>query len=59
MCEQDGVHYIAGLVSWGPQCVLNDKPGVYANVHKYVDWIHEIMSNVDVDYTFDYNDWND
>ena len=51
MCEQDGVHYLAGLVSFGPPCTNSNSPGVYADVHRYLDWIDE--DHRDYDYKFD------
>ncbi|MBN3278445.1 HABP2 protein, partial [Polyodon spathula] len=39
-CERDGKHYVYGIVSWGDQCGLQNKPGVYARVTKFVDWIN-------------------
>ena len=56
MCEQDGVHYLAGLVSWGPSCTSRNKPGVYANVHRFVEWIKEKMSDPGKFYDYSYDD---
>ncbi|XP_039991868.1 hyaluronan-binding protein 2 [Xiphias gladius] len=39
VCEQNGTHYITGVVSWGNGCGQKNKPGVYANVHTFIDWI--------------------
>ncbi|XP_058882038.1 hyaluronan-binding protein 2-like isoform X2 [Acipenser ruthenus] len=39
-CERDGKHYAYGIVSWGDQCGLKNKPGVYTRVTKFVDWIN-------------------
>ncbi|KAM4624561.1 hyaluronan-binding protein 2-like [Polymixia lowei] len=44
VCERNGTHYITGVVSWGDGCGRKYKPGVYANVHRFVDWIaHHIV----------------
>ncbi|XP_041939748.1 hyaluronan-binding protein 2-like isoform X2 [Alosa sapidissima] len=40
VCQKDGVHYVYGVVSWGDACGLKNKPGVYARVTKFVDWIN-------------------
>ncbi|XP_076008005.1 factor VII-activating protease-like [Genypterus blacodes] len=39
VCERDGTHYVVGVVSWGAGCGKKNKPGVYANVNGFTDWI--------------------
>ncbi|XP_047465134.1 hyaluronan-binding protein 2-like [Mugil cephalus] len=39
VCERNGTHYVVGVVSWGDGCGKKYKPGVYANVRRFVDWI--------------------
>ncbi|NP_001103843.2 hyaluronan-binding protein 2 precursor [Danio rerio] len=43
VCKKDNIHYIYGVVSWGDSCGKKNKPGVYARVTKFIDWINEKM----------------
>lgn len=43
VCQKDETHYIYGVVSWGDSCGKKNRPGVYARVTKFIDWINEKM----------------
>ncbi|XP_005508242.2 hyaluronan-binding protein 2 isoform X1 [Columba livia] len=38
-CVVNGFYYVYGLVSWGDECGLQNKPGVYTQVTTFLNWI--------------------
>ncbi|KAI2658363.1 Hyaluronan-binding protein 2 [Labeo rohita] len=43
VCQKDETHYIYGVVSWGDRCGKKNRPGIYARVTKFINWINEKM----------------
>ncbi|XP_035260196.1 hyaluronan-binding protein 2 [Anguilla anguilla] len=40
VCQKNGTHFLYGVVSWGDSCGRANKPGIYARVTKFNDWIN-------------------
>ena len=49
VCSKCGRYYAAGLVSWGDQCALPYKYGVYSNLTVLTPWITERISTFERD----------
>ncbi|MCJ8730944.1 hypothetical protein PDJAM_G00190830 [Pangasius djambal] len=47
-CMENQKHFIYGIVSWGDNCGLKNKPGVYARVTQFVDWINGTIARAGV-----------
>lgn len=39
--EVEGISFLIGIISWGEECVMKGKYGIYIKVFRYVNWIKE------------------
>ncbi|XP_063789073.1 serine protease 33-like [Pseudophryne corroboree] len=46
VCKMNGYWYQVGIVSWGDDCALPNRPGVYTNVPDYEVWINNYRTNM-------------
>ncbi|XP_026794962.3 hyaluronan-binding protein 2 [Pangasianodon hypophthalmus] len=47
-CVENQKHFIYGIVSWGDNCGLKNKPGVYTRVTQFVNWINRTTARAGV-----------
>ncbi|XP_056450806.1 transmembrane protease serine 2-like [Gadus chalcogrammus] len=45
VAKEGGVWWLVGDTSWGVECALRNRPGVYGNVTYFSDWIHKQMQD--------------
>lgn len=46
-CEEEGLWYLTGVVSWGHKCGDPHKYGVYADMEVMTDWVREVISQAE------------
>ncbi|KAJ7313860.1 hypothetical protein JRQ81_005618 [Phrynocephalus forsythii] len=46
MCAQNDVWFLVGIVSWGKDCGLPYRPGVYTKVSTYVGWLQRYIPSL-------------
>ncbi|XP_024411016.1 coagulation factor IX isoform X1 [Desmodus rotundus] len=39
--EVEGINFLTGIISWGEECAVKGKYGIYTRVSLYVNWIKE------------------
>nr|XP_056715531.1 coagulation factor IX [Euleptes europaea] len=44
--EMEGTWFLTGITSWGEQCAVKDKYGIYTRVARYVKWIRATTGSI-------------
>ncbi|XP_026556645.1 enteropeptidase [Pseudonaja textilis] len=44
MCQENKKWFLVGVTSFGYKCALPNRPGIYVNVFKFVDWIKRTIN---------------
>uniref|UniRef100_A0A8C5SPJ7 Transmembrane serine protease 15 n=1 Tax=Laticauda laticaudata TaxID=8630 RepID=A0A8C5SPJ7_LATLA len=44
MCQENKKWFLVGVTSFGYKCALPNRPGIYVNVFKFVDWIKHTIN---------------
>lgn len=39
--EVEGTNFLTGIISWGEECAMKGKYGIYTKVSRYVNWIKQ------------------
>lgn len=43
MCQENNRWLLVGVTSFGVQCALPNRPGVYVRVSEFVEWIQSFL----------------
>ncbi|GAB1300390.1 Enteropeptidase [Apodemus speciosus] len=43
MCQENNRWFLVGVTSFGVQCALPNRPGVYVRVSQFIEWIHSFL----------------
>lgn len=46
-----GTWFLTGVVSWGENCAMKGKYGVYTRLGNFLNWIHNTMTKVEMNRT--------
>ena len=44
-CQNKGVWYLEGVISWGEGCAQPKQPGIYVRLTRYVSWVTQVADD--------------